>query len=360
MLSSPAALLTAALALTATASAQLPSIYVDFGAGSGVNGLPAAGYAAAAAVGGEWNPLDTDLFTGTNPYTTPPLVDINGSATAATLTFDALGFALLGFSNDEPFTTGNDEALMDDIGYSNGPAELRWDGLPPGTYEVIVYCMAPDDATGRTTINVINSSDPLQEVGGDFSAGFVLGVTHSFHTVDVVAGTPLIIETDFTVFADSINGVQIMPAGSGQSIGVSYCGPAVVNSTGVPASMAAAGSRDPAMNDVLLSCNDMPPFSFGFFIVSQTQGFAMNPGGSSGNICVAGSVGRYVGPGQVQNSGAAGSISLQLDLTMVPSPLGFVTVSSGDSWNWQTWYRDSTMGGAPTSNFSDGRQIDFL
>ncbi|MEM8712110.1 MAG: hypothetical protein AAGG01_14260 [Planctomycetota bacterium] len=360
MLTHSAALLTAAAALTAAASAQLPSIYVDIGALSGQFGVPATGYAAAAAVGGEWNAMNTDLFTGSNPYTTPNLVDISGSVTPVTLTFDALGFPLISFEEDEPFTMGNDEALMDDIGYTNGLAELRWDGLPAGTYDVIVYAMAPDDATFLTSVNVIGSLDPLQEVGGDFSAGFALGITHSLHTVDVVGGTPLVIEVDLSSGADSVNGLQIMPAGSGSSIGASYCGPAVPNTTGAPAFMSAAGSRDVTQNDVLITCSNMPSFAFGFFIVSQTQGFVMNPGGSSGNICLAGSVGRYVGPGQVQNSGSAGQISLQLDLTMIPQPNGFVAANSGETWNWQTWYRDSTPGGTPTSNFSDGLQVDFL
>ena len=70
-------------------------------------------------------------------------------------------------------------------------------------------------------------------------------------------------------------------------------------------------------------------------------------------------IGRYVGPGQVLNSGAQGSISLTLDLTALPQPTGFVAVQAGQTWNWQTWFRDSAMGLA-TSNFSDGLQIDFL
>jgi hypothetical protein len=35
-----------------------------------------------------------------------------------------------------------------------------------------------------------------------------------------------------------------------------------------------------------------------------------------------------------------------------------VTVTAGESWSFTTWYRDSA-GGAPTSNFSDGLEIQF-
>ena len=123
--------------------------------------------------------------------------------------------------------------------------------------------------------------------------------------------------------------------------------------------MRAAGSSVAAANDLTLSCLQMPQFAFGFFIVSPLQGFVPNPGGSSGNLCLSGSVGRYVGPGQIQNSGSTGQISLVLNLASIPQPNGAVPAQAGQTWNWQTWFRDSS-GGAPTSNFSDGLRIDFL
>ncbi|MEM8711604.1 MAG: hypothetical protein AAGG01_11675, partial [Planctomycetota bacterium] len=57
---------------------------------------------------------------------------------------------------------------------------------------------------------------------------------------------------------------------------------------------------------------------FGFFVTSQTEGFAANPGGSAGNFCLGGAVGRYVGPGQILNSGSLSQIELTIDLTQVP------------------------------------------
>ena len=123
--------------------------------------------------------------------------------------------------------------------------------------------------------------------------------------------------------------------------------------------MLATGSSVVAANDLTVACVDMPPLAFGFFIVSAQQGFVMNPAGSAGHLCLDGAIGRYVGPGQIQNSGPQGEISLALDLTALPQPLGFVSVQSGETWNFQTWFRDSSMGMA-TSNFSDGLQLDFL
>ncbi|MEM6572582.1 MAG: hypothetical protein AAF957_29475, partial [Planctomycetota bacterium] len=69
-------------------------------------------------------------------------------------------------------------------------------------------------------------------------------------------------------------------------------------------------------------------------------------------------IGRYVGPGQVLNSSAAGEASLVLDLTQTPQPNGFVSIQPGETWNFQGWHRDSLMGSA-TSNFTDGLEILF-
>lgn len=145
--------------------------------------------------------------------------------------------------------------------------------------------------------------------------------------------------------------------GAGGSIGTNYC-TAAVNSTGNAASMSATGSTSVAANDVTLMASDMPQNAFGFFATSLTQGFVANPGGSQGNLCLGGSIGRYVGAGQVQNSGATGSISLAIDLTQHPTPGGLIAVQVGETWNFTAWFRDS-VGGVPTSNFADGLEITF-
>jgi len=112
------------------------------------------------------------------------------------------------------------------------------------------------------------------------------------------------------------------------TLGTNYC-MANVNSTGSTADISAEGSLTVADNDLTLTATNLPPLGFGFFIVSQTEGFVPGPGGSSGNFCLGGSVGRYVGPGQIQNSGSLGQIDLPIDLTQIPQPNGFVSVAAG-------------------------------
>ena len=143
-----------------------------------------------------------------------------------------------------------------------------------------------------------------------------------------------------------------------RGIGTPYCGPAVVNSTGSPATLSASGSAVVAMNDVTLRGESLPQNSFGYFLTSRLPGFAPNPGGSRGDLCLGGSIGRYVGPGQIQNAGGSGNIALTIDLTQHPQPTGFVSVMAGETWNFQAWYRDA-IGGMATSNFTDGLRIAF-
>lgn len=138
-------------------------------------------------------------------------------------------------------------------------------------------------------------------------------------------------------------------------IGTNFCTPNP-NSTGVPSQISAMGSVQLGVNDVVLMASDLPINSFGFFLVSRLQGFVPNPGGSNGNLCLTGPIGRYVGPGEIQNSGPGGEYSLAIDLTAIPQPNGFVSAISGETWNFQSWHRD-LVGGAAQSNFTDGLEL---
>jgi hypothetical protein len=145
--------------------------------------------------------------------------------------------------------------------------------------------------------------------------------------------------------------------GAPVTLGTSYCA-AAVNSTGGTAAMSATGSAVASANSVELTASGLPNNAFGFFLTSRTQGFVANPGGSQGNLCLSGSIGRYVGPGQIMNSGTTGSIRIALDLTRQPTPTGFVAVVAGDTWNFTAWHRD-VVAGAATSNFANGLSVAF-
>jgi hypothetical protein len=136
-------------------------------------------------------------------------------------------------------------------------------------------------------------------------------------------------------------------------IGTNYCDPAVNNSTGQPGITSATGSDLTFLNDVTLHATQLPTNQFGYFLTSQTSGFIANPGGSQGNLCLGGTMGRYAS--DVANSGSAGELTLKIDLTSMPPPVQSA-VQAGESWHFTCWHRDVGQ----NSNFTNGLQIDFL
>jgi len=136
-------------------------------------------------------------------------------------------------------------------------------------------------------------------------------------------------------------------------VGTRYCSPAVVNSTGEFALIHALGSDVASDNTLTLMAHRMPLNKFGYFLNGPTQGLVSNPGGSSGNLCLTGAIGRH--SSAVFNTGSLGSGILDLDLSNLPFPGGGHTIVSGETWNWTTWYRDTG-----TSNFSDAISVLFL
>ncbi len=145
----------------------------------------------------------------------------------------------------------------------------------------------------------------------------------------------------------------------GGDVGTSFCGPAVPNSTGVPAELRVLGLDDVTENNVALVATDLPGGTATLLLASQAASSVPGAGGGQGTLCLGGSIGRYVGPGQVRRASANGDASLQVDLDAVPQPTGLAQATAGQTWRFQAWYRDA-IGGAPTSNFTDGFSVAFL
>ena len=141
----------------------------------------------------------------------------------------------------------------------------------------------------------------------------------------------------------------------GGSIGTNYCSPANTNSSGQSAVISAVGSTIVAANNLTLTVNQMPLNQFGYFLNSDTKGFIPFPGGSQGNLCLGGSIGRHTK--QIGNSGSTGVLSISVDLTNLPRPAGPYQVLAGETWNFTCWFRDKNP--TVTSNFSDGITITF-
>ena len=74
---------------------------------------------------------------------------------------------------------------------------------------------------------------------------------------------------------------------------INYCPPTTSNSTGAPGTLSAEGSFAVADDDLTIHADQLPPGQATLFLVSRTQGFIANPGGSFGNLCLGGQVGRF-------------------------------------------------------------------
>lgn len=129
----------------------------------------------------------------------------------------------------------------------------------------------------------------------------------------------------------------------------------VTNSTGRPSTLCAVGSNTASDNDLTLYVIDLPANSVGYFVTAPTRGFAANPGGSLGNLCLD-VPGRY-STNVLQTFN--GFTNDPIDLTDVPVAGGGSTaLMAGDTQLWQFWHRDSS-GGMAVSNFSSAIEVTF-
>ncbi|HPF13223.1 MAG TPA: right-handed parallel beta-helix repeat-containing protein [Planctomycetota bacterium] len=140
-------------------------------------------------------------------------------------------------------------------------------------------------------------------------------------------------------------------------LGAYYC-ESGANSTGYKARIHVAGSLTASDNDLTLSGETLPPNQFLIFLNGTAPGLVPNPGGSSGDLCLGGAIGRFNALSQILNTGAGGTASLTIDLLGLPTPTGPAAVSAGETWYFQAWFRDNVIG-FPTSNFTDAVAVSF-
>ncbi|MEO1698945.1 MAG: hypothetical protein AAFU73_16755 [Planctomycetota bacterium] len=178
--------------------------------------------------------------------------------------------------------------------------------------------------------------------------------------LDVVVGAFGNVFTTYRATVDGPSGpvlsVGVQKLLDGASVGQTYCDPAVTNSTGVPGRIQAFGSDARADNNLSLVSSQLPPGSFGLLLASRTEASTPLPAPSVGILCIGGTIGRYLGPGEVRPSTPDGRIVLRADLGAIPEGGAFVSGTAGETWHFQTWYRD-VVGGAQTPNATDGARV---
>lgn len=143
------------------------------------------------------------------------------------------------------------------------------------------------------------------------------------------------------------------------STGETSCGPAVENSRGLAAHLSASGSAVASGPSFTLRATKLPLNRFGFFLGSRTAQLPTSVPNSQGRLCLGGSIGRYIGPGQVVSSGATGSFQITVNPTRLVNGTGVSAAIQGETWYFQGWVRDVDSQGGATSNFTDALAIEF-
>lgn len=143
----------------------------------------------------------------------------------------------------------------------------------------------------------------------------------------------------------------------GTVVGAPYCGPAAMNSTGLSGLIDAIGSDTATSNNLTLRLTDLPGNTFALLLNSQSQGSGPTLGGGQGTLCLGGSIGRFVGPNELRRTLADGTSSLRIDTARIPNGQGNMSVSSGQTWNFQAWFRD--LNPAVTSNLTNAVAVTF-
>ncbi len=230
----------------------------------------------------------------------------------------------------------------------------RAPGASPTVIRVHVFDNAPYYVTyfNPTVLKYRVDNGPVQSVpmkstGGQVFRGELPGnlqgtVTYWAESSDLYGNTGTSPQDSFEAFE----------AGT---VGGPYCSSSV-NSTGQPARITATGSTERAANTLTLQADRLPLNSFGFFLASLDRGLLTAPG-NQGVLCLSGNIGRYVGPGQIRNSGALGAVNLALNLGAIPTPTGLTSAQVGQSWHFTYWYRDANP--TATSNFAGGWSVTF-
>ncbi|MEM9802019.1 MAG: hypothetical protein AAGA20_16970 [Planctomycetota bacterium] len=300
----------------------------------------------------------------------------------------------LGFSEAMVFSPGGQ--TMTDIGTSLGEPllvgiDLTLTAVPAGPSQgvgpFLTGLMSPGERyrLGRASLTFEFSAPvPIRFRGG---GSLLPGEFNSFGPPD--AGSLISPHVDLVVTDDSLenltNGTVVDPCGrdcvvweslsSGTTwhhtvtggnqggklwirLGTSLCDPGEPNSTNQPGLICPIGSVALVDSDFSLRAFELPPNTFGFFLTSRFSG-SSEPPGSVGVLCLSGSIGRFVGPGQILDSGSTGTFLLPVDLTNLPTPTGPVAAQPGETWYFQTWHRDA-VGGSATSNFTNAICVTFL
>ena len=141
-----------------------------------------------------------------------------------------------------------------------------------------------------------------------------------------------------------------------EEVGVRYCGPAAVNSTGEPARMGVFGRPATGLLSVDFRAEGLPEGGLGTFMASQGNQVLSSPL-YNGDLCLGGgSIYRNLGGRQLITG--EGTARVLLNRPLIPDGTGgLVPILPGDTWYFQYWFYDPAA--TPSTGFSDAVGVTF-
>ncbi len=155
----------------------------------------------------------------------------------------------------------------------------------------------------------------------------------------------------------------------GGGLGMPFCDPMDINSTGLPTQLTAIASMA-AGSGIHLDASQGPPGEFGYFLIgtaSSEPGIAI----SNGRLCLSvtggnvfgrynatgnlNSVSQFDAVGDLQNFVGTSSTGYGYDVPLTIPITGSPQIMAGETWHFQLWHREA----AGASNFSNGLSITF-
>lgn len=161
-----------------------------------------------------------------------------------------------------------------------------------------------------------------------------------------------VVNTGFPIVGATL---RVVPGNDPSTVG---CAAQTANSTGSLSRLRAAGSGSVNLDNVTLVADQLPPQAAVMFLNARAAGFTPNPGGSLGDLCLSGTIGRYARPSEVRTASATGLAALPLALASTPSGGAVISILAGETWYFQAWHRDVAAGQA-TSNFTGSISLVF-
>ena len=264
---------------------------------------------------------------------------------ASIFRFDASG-AFLGRNVPSPVVSGQDSQVLA-LAVTPRNDVIAFGTSGTGTDQTLLARFAPD-GTERWALQR-RGKRPLESRSSSVKLGL---------TVDPMGNPMTLSELQLSgEFPNVALGLDVVKFVQNGPAGTTYCSPAVANSSGLPATIAALGPSSLGPDNVTLRADHLPEGALTLFLASQMQGQVPGAGGGEGTLCLGGAIGRFMLPGQVRVAGADGSAALKLLVGALPQPTGAVAASVGETWSFQAWYRDANP--SSTSNLTDGVAVTW-